>query len=54
MCASRSASSSRTPADSRLVGDGTGPVRAPLLELDDAALHELGSLVEIGSPSLSR
>ncbi len=30
----------------RLVGDTTGPVRAPLLELEDAAMQELGALVE--------
>jgi 4-hydroxy-tetrahydrodipicolinate synthase len=30
----------------RLVGDRTGPVRAPLLELDDAATRELGRLLE--------
>ena len=30
----------------RLVGDTTGPVRAPLLELDDAAQTELAALVE--------
>ena len=30
----------------RLVGDATGPVRAPLLELDDAAKTELAALVE--------
>jgi 4-hydroxy-tetrahydrodipicolinate synthase len=30
----------------RLVGDTTGPVRAPLLELDDAAISELAALLE--------
>jgi dihydrodipicolinate synthase/N-acetylneuraminate lyase len=30
----------------RLVGDTTGPVRAPLLPLDDAATRELGALLE--------
>jgi 4-hydroxy-tetrahydrodipicolinate synthase len=30
----------------RLVGDRTGPVRAPLLELDDAAADELATLLE--------
>lgn len=30
----------------RLVGDTTGPVRAPLLELDDAATGELRTLVD--------
>ena len=30
----------------RLVGDTTGPVRAPLLELDDAATSELAALLE--------
>jgi dihydrodipicolinate synthase/N-acetylneuraminate lyase len=30
----------------RLVGDTTGPVRAPLLELDDAAIRELAALVD--------
>jgi dihydrodipicolinate synthase/N-acetylneuraminate lyase len=30
----------------RLVGDTTGPVRSPLLPLDDAATHELGALLE--------
>jgi 4-hydroxy-tetrahydrodipicolinate synthase len=30
----------------RLVGDTTGPVRAPLLELDDAATRELAALVD--------
>lgn len=30
----------------RLVGDTTGPVRAPLLELDDAATDELRTLVD--------
>ena len=30
----------------RLVGDTTGPVRAPLLELDDAATRELSVLVD--------
>ena len=29
-----------------LVGDTTGPVRAPLLPLDDAAIAELGALLE--------
>jgi 4-hydroxy-tetrahydrodipicolinate synthase len=30
----------------RLAGDSTGPVRAPLLELDDAATSELAALLE--------
>ena len=30
----------------RLVGDATGPVRAPLLPLDEAATRELAGLVE--------
>jgi dihydrodipicolinate synthase/N-acetylneuraminate lyase len=30
----------------RLVGDTTGPVRAPLLPLDDAATSELAALLE--------
>jgi 4-hydroxy-tetrahydrodipicolinate synthase len=30
----------------RLVGDTTGPVRAPLLQLDDGATHELATLLE--------
>jgi 4-hydroxy-tetrahydrodipicolinate synthase len=30
----------------RLVGDATGPVRAPLLPLDDGATHELATLLE--------
>jgi 4-hydroxy-tetrahydrodipicolinate synthase len=30
----------------RLVGDTTGPVRAPLLELDDAAIGELRALLD--------
>jgi 4-hydroxy-tetrahydrodipicolinate synthase len=30
----------------RLVGDTTGPVRAPLLELDDASTSELAALME--------
>jgi len=30
----------------RMVGDTTGPVRAPLLPLDDAATHQLGALLE--------
>jgi 4-hydroxy-tetrahydrodipicolinate synthase len=30
----------------RLAGDATGPVRAPLLELDDAAVGELGGLLD--------
>jgi 4-hydroxy-tetrahydrodipicolinate synthase len=30
----------------RLVGDTTGPVRAPLLELDDAAIAELRALLD--------
>ena len=36
----------------RLVGDTTGPVRAPLLELDDAAQTELAALV--GNATLVR
>jgi hypothetical protein len=30
----------------RLVGDTTGPVRGPLLELEDDALTQLAALVE--------
>ena len=30
----------------RLAGDSTGPVRAPLLPLDEAATHELTGLLE--------
>ena len=30
----------------RLVGDATGPIRAPLLELDDAAIDELRTLLD--------
>jgi 4-hydroxy-tetrahydrodipicolinate synthase len=30
----------------RLAGDTTGPVRAPVLPLDDAAIRELGALLE--------
>ena len=39
----------------RLAGDSTGPVRAPLLELDAAATAELAPLVEraVGSARLS-
>ena len=33
----------------RLAGDATGPVRAPLLELEDAAVAELAGLVERAS-----
>jgi 4-hydroxy-tetrahydrodipicolinate synthase len=36
----------------RLVGDTTGPVRAPLLELDDAATSELAALLERVTPVL--
>ena len=32
-----------------IVGDTTGPVRAPLLGLDDAATRELAALVEHAS-----
>jgi 4-hydroxy-tetrahydrodipicolinate synthase len=35
----------------RLVGDTTGPVRAPLLELDDAAIGELRSLLDRVTPA---
>ena len=36
----------------RLAGDTTGPVRAPLLALDDAPTSELAALVDhaVGSP----
>jgi dihydrodipicolinate synthase/N-acetylneuraminate lyase len=34
----------------RLIGDATGPVRAPLLELDDAATGELAALVAQVAP----
>ncbi len=37
--------SAAVKAACRLVGDVTGPVRAPLLELDDAATGELAALV---------
>ena len=33
----------------RLVGDATGPVRAPLLELEDEAQRELAALVKAAS-----
>jgi 4-hydroxy-tetrahydrodipicolinate synthase len=36
-------------AGCRLMGDRTGPVRAPLLELDEAATAQLAALVEQGS-----
>jgi dihydrodipicolinate synthase/N-acetylneuraminate lyase len=35
-----------------LVGDATGPVRAPLLALDDDATAELGGLLERARASL--
>jgi 4-hydroxy-tetrahydrodipicolinate synthase len=38
--------SAAVKAACRLVGDTTGPVRAPLLELDDAATTELATLLE--------
>jgi len=38
--------SAAVKAACRLVGDTTGPVRAPLLELDDAAVAELQGLVD--------
>jgi 4-hydroxy-tetrahydrodipicolinate synthase len=38
----------------RLVGDTTGPVRAPLLELEDAATAELAGLIEHARPVASR
>src|ERR671914_1306009 len=34
----------------RLIGDATGPVRAPLLPLDDAAAGELAALLERATP----
>jgi 4-hydroxy-tetrahydrodipicolinate synthase len=37
----------------RLVGDTTGPVRAPLLPLDDAATAELGRRLEHASQTLT-
>jgi dihydrodipicolinate synthase/N-acetylneuraminate lyase len=37
-----------------LVGDTTGPVRAPLLPLDDAATNELSALVDHATLALSR
>jgi dihydrodipicolinate synthase/N-acetylneuraminate lyase len=36
-----------------LVGDTTGPVRAPLLPLDDSATSELGALVDHAAAKLS-
>jgi 4-hydroxy-tetrahydrodipicolinate synthase len=38
--------SAAVKAGCRLAGDTTGPVRAPLLELDDAATAELAALLE--------
>jgi dihydrodipicolinate synthase/N-acetylneuraminate lyase len=38
--------SAAVKAACRLVGDTTGPVRAPLLELDDGATRELAALVD--------
>jgi 4-hydroxy-tetrahydrodipicolinate synthase len=38
----------------RLVGDTTGPVRAPLLPLDDTATSELAALLELARPMKSR
>jgi 4-hydroxy-tetrahydrodipicolinate synthase len=38
--------SAAVKAACRLAGDSTGPVRAPLLELDDAATSRLAALVE--------
>ena len=35
----------------RLVGDATGPVRAPLLELEDEAQRELAALVQAAMPA---
>ena len=35
----------------RLVGDATGPVRAPLLPLDDAATNELAAVLERATPA---
>jgi 4-hydroxy-tetrahydrodipicolinate synthase len=35
----------------RLAGDTTGPVRAPLLPLDDAAIGELSGLLEQAAPA---
>jgi 4-hydroxy-tetrahydrodipicolinate synthase len=35
----------------RLVGDSTGPVRAPLLELDDAATEQLRTLLDHARPA---
>ena len=37
----------------RLVGDTTGPVRAPLLELDEAATSELAALLERVTPVMT-
>jgi len=37
----------------RLMGDTTGPVRAPLLPLDDAATSELSGLLERATLSAS-
>ena len=42
--------SAAVKAACRLVGDTTGPVRAPLLELDDAATSELAALLERAAP----
>jgi dihydrodipicolinate synthase/N-acetylneuraminate lyase len=41
--------SAAVKAACRLVGDATGPVRAPLLPLDDAATSELAALIEQAS-----
>jgi 4-hydroxy-tetrahydrodipicolinate synthase len=38
--------SAAVKAACRIAGDSTGPVRAPLLELDDASIGELAALVE--------
>ena len=35
----------------RLIGDSTGPVRAPLLELDDAATEQLRTLLDHARPA---
>jgi dihydrodipicolinate synthase/N-acetylneuraminate lyase len=38
----------------RLIGDDTGPVRAPLLPLDDVATRELADLLEQATVAGSR
>ena len=51
-CASSSRATSYSAAVKAacaLVGDTTGPVRAPLLELDDDATRELAALLEHAS-----